>query len=157
VRSSITRRGLLSGLLGVTSVAGVSLAAGCDLFDSGSATPPPPDPLESFLADTGAILARYNLALLQVPALAPVITTIRDTHLAHANALARALNAPSPAPSIGASGAPGDRAAVLAALVDAETKGRDAAVQACLATVARLAPLVGSIAAARATHLEILR
>jgi hypothetical protein len=46
---------------------------------------------------------------------------------------------------------------VLNSLVAAETKGRDAAVQACLSTGARLAPLVGSIAAARACHLEILR
>lgn len=158
VRSSITRRGLLRGLLGVTGVAGVSLAAGCDLFDTGSGTPPPPNPLESFLVDTAALLARYNQALAQVPALGPTITHIRDTHLEHANALAKALNAPSPAPSAGGSGAPsGDRATVLAALVDAETKGHDAAVQACLATDARLAPLVGSIAAARATHLEVLR
>ena len=42
-------------------------------------------------------------------------------------------------------------------LVDAETKGQNAARTACLAAPGRLAPLIGSIAAARACHLEILK
>ena len=158
MRTSITRRGFLRGLLGVTGAAGVGLAAGCDLLGSSAAQPPAPDPLLPFLADTTALLARYNLALVQVPALAPVITNVRDAHREHAIALAKAINGPTPgASSSTTSGPPQDRATVLAALVEAETKARDAAVDACLKTTPRLAPLVGSIAAARATHLEILR
>ena len=41
-------------------------------------------------------------------------------------------------------------------VVAAEKAGRDEAVTACLSAEPRLAPLVGSIAAARATHLEVL-
>jgi hypothetical protein len=157
VRTSITRRGFLRGLLGVTGAAGVSLAAGCDLLGGGEAQAPAPDPLLPFLADTTALLARYNLALVQVPALATVITNVRDAHHEHAVALAKAINGPTPGASATASGPAGDRGTVLAALVEAETKARDAAIEACLNTTPRLAPLLGSIAAARATHLEILR
>jgi hypothetical protein len=157
VRTSITRRGFLRGLLGVTGVAGVSLAGGCDLLGGSDPTPPAPDPLLPFLADTTALLARYNLALVQVPALATVITNVRDAHRDHAIALAKAINGPTPGPSTAASGPPQDRATVLAALVEAETKARDVAMDTCLKATPRLAPLIGSIAAARATHLEILR
>ena len=158
MRSSITRRGFLRGLLGVTGAAGVGLAAGCDLFGANEPTPPAPDPLLGFLRDTTALAARYDLALLQVPALAPLITNIRDAHREHATTLAKAINGPTPgAPATATSGPAQDRATVLAALIEAETKGHEAAVEACLGTTARLAPLVGSIAAARATHLEILR
>jgi hypothetical protein len=158
VRTSITRRGFLRGLLGVTGAAGVSLAAGCDLLGGGEAQAPAPDPLLPFLADTTALLARYNLALVQAPPLATVITNVRDAHREHAVALAKAINGPTPGASATASGGPaGDRGTVLAALVEAETKARDAAIEACLNTTPRLAPLLGSIAAARATHLEILR
>jgi len=158
-RSPITRRAVLRGLLGVTGAAGVSLTTGCSLLgDSSTPTPPPPNPLEGFFRDTAALADRYDAALAQVPALAAVITVPRDTHRAHVKALAQALTLPTPKPSGTASGAPaGDRTAVLGALVQAELKARDAAVEACLNAPARLAILLGSIAAARATHLEVLR
>jgi hypothetical protein len=158
-RLSITRRHFLRGLLGVTGVAGVSLATGCGVFDDGSRTPPPPDPLEGFLRDTIALADLFEAALTAVPALGPVIIGPRDAHRAHARALAQAIGAATPRPSgTGTARAPGsDRASVLASLVAAQTKARDTAVEVCLSTTARLAPLVGSIAAARASHLEVLR
>jgi hypothetical protein len=156
---TITRRAILRGLLGVTGAAGVSLTTGCSLFgDSSTPTPPAPNPLEGFFRDTVALADRYDAALAQVPALAGAITVARDTHRAHVKALAQALAlaAPSAKPS-GTAAPAGDGAAVLGALVQAETKARDAAVEACLNAPARLAILLGSIAAARATHLEVLR
>jgi hypothetical protein len=158
-RSPITRRAVLRGLLGVTGAAGVTLTTGCSLFGDSSTSPPPaPNPLEGFYRDTIALADRYDAALAQVPALAGAITGPRDTHRAHVKALAQALALATPKPSgTPTAGPAGDRNAVLAALVQAETKARDAAVEACLSAPNRLAVLLGSIAAARATHLEVLR
>jgi hypothetical protein len=70
--------------------------------------------------------------------------------------LAAAVGAPVPAASAGSGLAPATRAQALAGLAAAETSGRDEAIAACLSSSARLASLLGSIAAARATHLEVL-
>ncbi|GAB3972305.1 hypothetical protein [Plantactinospora veratri] len=45
----------------------------------------------------------------------------------------------------------------LRQLREAEQQGRDAAAKACLEAPANRAALVGSVTAARATHLEVLR
>jgi hypothetical protein len=158
-RPSISRRQFLRGVLGVTGVASVSLATGCGLLGDGSQTPPPPDPLVGFLQDTTALADLYEAGLAAVTTLGPVITGPRNAHRAHARALAQAIGVAAPRPSgTATAAAPGsDRASVLAGLIAAENKARDAAVEACLSAAARLAPLVGSIAAARATHLEVLR
>jgi hypothetical protein len=159
-RSTITRRAVLRGLLGVTGAAAVSLTAGCDVFSPAPSGTETPDPLEPFLRETVALADLYDTVLLQVPALASVITVPRDTHRKHAQALATAIGASAPRASgtVGPSAAPGaDRTAAIAALVAAETAARDAAIEACLAAPARVASLVGSMAAARATHLEVLR
>jgi hypothetical protein len=127
------------------------------LFD-GTAEPAPTAPaLDGFLKDTVSLGDAYDAAIVRVPALATVLTGPRDAHRAHAKAIAQAISAPSPKPGPGASIRGTDEAAVLAALIEAETKGRDAAQDACLATSNRLAPLLGSIAAARACHLEVLQ
>jgi hypothetical protein len=160
-RGSLDRRGFLRTVGGVLGVAGAAALTGCDVLGSGQATKPPlPNPLTSFLRDTVALANLYDAAIKHTPVLSPILTPPRDNHRAHAQALAKALELPAPNASAGPSptAAPtGDRAAVLATLVAAETAGHDAAVQACVATTARLAPLVGSIAAARASHLEVLK
>jgi hypothetical protein len=155
--STFTRRGFLRALLGVTGAAGIGLTGGCGLLGGSDPGPPPPDPLLGFLVDTNVLVGLYDAALARVPSLGPAIATVRNNHRAHATVLAKAINGPTPGPTGGPSGAPQDRATVLAALVEAETKAHDAAIEACLGATARLAPLVGSIAAARATHLEVLR
>ena len=155
---AITRRGLLRGFAASVGVASVGLAAGCDLI-GGSGGPPAnsPHPLEGLLRETVTLADPYDAGIAAVPALAATLAGPREAHRAHAKALAQAIGAtPKPGPSPTARAA-GDRDAVLAGLVVAETKGRDSAEQACLSTGARLAPLVGSIAAARACHLEILK
>jgi hypothetical protein len=160
MHSGITRRGLLRGFAAAAGVAGVSLAAGCDLLGgpAGSSNEAQPHPLEGFLRETVALADAYDAGIAAVPALAAVLTGPRDAHRAHAKALAQAISVG--VPTAGTSppgGGRGGSDAVLTGLVAAETKGRDAAQEACLATSPRLAPLLGSIAAARACHLEILR
>ncbi len=159
MHSGISRRGLLRGFAAAAGAAGVSLVAGCDLFggttaNSGSDLP---QPLDGFLRDTIALGDMYDAAIVRVPALAAILTGPRDAHRAHAKALAQAISAPSPKPGPSPTVGGTDQATVLVALTEAETKGRDAAHGACVATVNRLAPLLGSIAAARACHLEVLR
>jgi hypothetical protein len=159
VHSGISRRGLLRGFAAAAGVAGVSLATGCDLFD-GTTDNPGTDlaqPLDGFLKDTVALGDAYDAAIARVPVLTAVLTGPRDAHRAHARALAQAISAPSPKPGRSPTIVGADQAAVLTALAEAETKGRDAAREACLSTSSRLAPLLGSIAAARACHLEVLK
>jgi hypothetical protein len=137
----------------------VGLTTGCDLIGGpGGPSTDAPHALEGLLRETIALADAYDAGIAAVPELATVLKGPRDAHREHAKALAQAISVPTPKPAtspthrIG-----GDSAAVLASLVTAEAEGRDAARQACLSTSARLAPLVGSIAAARACHLEILR
>jgi hypothetical protein len=159
MHSGMTRRGLLRGVIASVSVAGVGLATGCDLIGGSGGTPEDsPHPLDGLLRETVALGDAYDAGIAAVPALATVLTGPRDAHRAHAKALAQAIAAATPKPGVSPTARPsGDRAAVLTGLVAAETKGRDSAREACLSTGARLAPLVGSIAAARACHLEILK
>jgi hypothetical protein len=160
-----SRRGFLRGVLGVAgvSVVGVGAAgalAGCDVFggggDSGANTPDAPSPLLGFLASTAALADQYDAAILAAPTLTAQLTPVRDAHRAHVKALAAAINQPTPRPSSTAATSIGDPATVKATLVTAEKAARDEAVAACLAAAPRTAPLIGSIAAARATHLEVL-
>ena len=159
MHSGITRRGLLRGVAAAAGVAGVSLTAGCDLLGSSKpATQALPHPLDGLLHETVALGDAYDVAIAEVPALATILTGPRDAHRTHARALAQAISAPTPKPAGSpTAGAGGSRETALATLVTAEKAGRDAALAACLTTANRLAPLLGSIAAARACHLEVLR
>jgi len=159
MHSGMTRRGLLRGLIASVGVAGVGLATGCDLIGSPDAAPAnSPHPLEGLLRETVVLAEAYDAGIVAAPELAAVLSGPRDAHRAHAKALAQAISAATPVPGASPTSRPtGDRTTVLARLVAAETKGRDSAREACLSTGARLAPLVGSIAAARACHLEILK
>jgi hypothetical protein len=130
----------------------VSLAA-CDRAPR-APQPPPPDPLNPFYQDTAALLARYQATIAAQPGLADRLGTIRDAHRAHLQALAREIGpglSASPNPSA-AAGAP----ASLAALSAAEKDGAAAATAACLHAPSYRAALLGSIAAARASHAVVL-
>ena len=109
----------------------------------------------ALLAQTVALGDAYDGAISRVPSLEARLTGLRDAHRAHAEALAQVLTQPSP--SAGTTGSGTDPAAVLADLIDAETQGLEDARAACLGAPNRFAPLIGSIAAARACHLEVLR
>jgi hypothetical protein len=159
VHPGVSRRGLLRGVAAVAGLAGVGAAAGCDLFGKGSSpdTEVVPPELTDLLTATVALGDAYDSAIAKAPSLAGQLTAPRDAHRAHAQALAQALGKPVPRSTTPGAGQGGDPTALLAGLVDAETKGEDAARTACLSAPPRLAPLVGSIAAARACHLEILK
>lgn len=138
--------------------------AGCDLFDSPE-PPPGPDPLEPLRAQAQALADQYAAAIAAAPALAARLQALRDAHLTHVAELNKVIPTPlatqpaSPPASASPGGtpAPADPAAPLAALRAAEEAGQRDATAACLAAPGTRAALVGSIAACRATHVEVLK
>jgi hypothetical protein len=153
-----SRRDVLAGLAGTAT----SLAlAGCWPGSGGPGTQPSPHPLTPVLAGTRALADRYRATIAGYPDLAVRLTPLLADHAAHVEALRRAMGTPdaSGSPSAGASAAASlapDQAGALAELHKAEQAGQADAVTACLAASADDAGLVGSIAACRATHLEVL-
>ncbi|MFG1720494.1 hypothetical protein ACGFII_17875 [Micromonospora chalcea] len=136
---------------------------GCDLFDRDD-EPPAPDALEPLTAEALALEARYRAAATADPALAGRLTPIADAHKAHAEELRRVIGRPAPsgapaasAPATGAPATGGAPDAVLTELRQAEQEGRTNAAKACAGAPAERAALLGSIAAARATHVEALK
>jgi len=157
----VRRRALLA--LGASlAMGGVAGASGCGLLDRDPDPPPPPDALLP-LADQAVTLAGlYGLAAADFPDRAPTLTPIAEAHAAHARELARIMATPAPSPSAAAGTATAGTAADgiearVETLRTAEKAAYDAAVAACLAAPDHRAALVGSIAAARATHLEALK
>jgi hypothetical protein len=159
-RSRYSRRKVLGAALG--GLVGTVALAGCD-----SSTPAPvrriADPLNPLYRDTAALLAKYDATITALPELTARLTPLRDAHREHLRALAREIgpNLDSPAPAASASSsvttaAPTDAAAALAALRNAEKAGTAAARAACLAGPSYRAALLGSIAAARASHEQVL-
>ncbi|WJK39934.1 hypothetical protein O7608_26420 [Solwaraspora sp. WMMA2056] len=175
-----SRRDLLRGAAGAMFAAATPAAVtGCGLFDRTPEPEPAPDPLAGLLAATVELADEYAAAAASVADLDALLTPIATTHRAHAAELARVTGtelatptspadptatAQGPVASGGATVSPDgtgtpapDRATVVAALRTAEESARDAAVAACLAATADRAALLGTIAAARACHLEVLR
>ncbi|MEH0840838.1 hypothetical protein V6U81_00380 [Micromonospora sp. CPCC 205711] len=148
---------LRAGALLAVGGAAVPLT-GCDLFD-GDEPAPPPDPLEPLAGESGELAARHRAAVAADPGLADRLTPIADAHAAHADELRRLIGRPAPSGSAapGPSTTAADRDTLLADLRAAEQRGRDNAVRACATAPGERAALLGSIAAARATHLEALK
>jgi hypothetical protein len=158
----------LAGLAGVGMLRTIGLGslatlAGCDVFGAGEQAPDPePATLQDLLSATATLGDRYSAALATTDSLPTTVGQIRDAHRAHARALAQAIGAPTPRPSTSVTNgsgkaAPASREATLAALVAAEKDAHADAVAECLASSSRFAGLLGSIAAARATHLVALQ
>ncbi|MEH0935099.1 hypothetical protein [Micromonospora psammae] len=147
---------LRAGALVAVGGAAVPLT-GCDLFDRDG--PEPPDPLEPLVRESRDLAARYRAAIAADPGLTDRLAPIAEAHTAHADELQRVIGRPAPSGSAspGAPTAPAGRNALLAALRQAERGGRDSAAKACAEAPGERAALLGSIAAARATHLEVLR
>jgi hypothetical protein len=155
----LDRRTLLRGALaaGAGVFAGTALA-GCDLFAKPSSeTPEQTQQLDAFLAATVALGDRYDAAIAALPVLGPTLTPVRDAHRAHASALGSALGRKAPKATAEPPVLPLDRTAALGVLSGEEKTARDDAVSACLSASVRLTPLLASIAAARASHLEVLK
>ncbi|HEX5543378.1 MAG TPA: hypothetical protein VFX60_17795 [Micromonospora sp.] len=160
--SGLPRRALLRAAL--AAAAAVPLAS-CDLSDDEPEPEPSPDPLAPLITGALDLAARHRAAAAAFPELAARLTSVAQAHEAHATELARSIGAAVPSEAVGSASPsdppPGpqesDMKAALAALRAAEQEGRDAAAAACLVAPKEHAALVGSIAAARATHLEVLK
>ncbi|GAA3301032.1 hypothetical protein GCM10020218_093990 [Dactylosporangium vinaceum] len=160
----LRRRALLAAAAAVTTG---SLAA-CDL----GGDPPAPkydptgDALMPLLTRTVALRDRYVAVLAAVPALQDRLGPLKDNHDQHVIALAREIGvpeqgpfpAPSGSPAVTGSAAPvpSDQAAALKDLGQLEKDARQDAEGACLAAPSYRAELLGSIAACRAGHGEVL-
>ncbi|WDZ87509.1 hypothetical protein [Micromonospora cathayae] len=131
---------------------------GCGLLGRND-PPPPPDPLQSLVDGALDLAARHRAAIAADPALAARLTPIAEAHQAHAAELAATIGTPLPSASPSAPADPptGDTGTVLTTLREAEERGRAEAATRCADAPADRAALVGSIAAARATHVEALR
>lgn len=150
-----TRRVFLRTALGLAGVGAFGALAGCEVLGGGE-LPPPPDELAGFITATVALGDRYDAVIKALPDLADRLEPIRDAHRAHVTALADAIGGPVRTPATGRQPAPGSSTDVLDALAEAERTARDEAIDACMAGSARLAPLLGVIAAARASHAEVV-
>jgi hypothetical protein len=154
----MSRRGLLRGVAAIVGLAGAGSVAGCDLFGDASDA----DPLEltpalaDLLTHTVALRDAYEAAIARAPSLTNLLSGPRDTHHIHAEALAQVLSQPTPQPAP-TSGGTADPSTVLSDLVSREREALSEAHAACLSAPGRLASLVGSIAAARACHVEVLQ
>jgi hypothetical protein len=184
-RSGLRRRSVLTGAAGVAgsvTVAGLAgpltIAAlagsatvvglgGCSLPDRfGSGEPDTRavadgDALRAVAADARQLAARHDAAIRQFPDQAARLTPLRDAHREHAAAIGRSLDGsaqPSTAVATpSASGSPGSgAAATLKALAALEKTAAERAAVACVQVASYHAPLVGTIAAARASHAEAL-
>ncbi|MEO3743061.1 hypothetical protein [Plantactinospora sp. B5E13] len=156
-----SRRELLRSVALVALVGATGALTGCGLFEGEPEPPPAPDPLEPMMAGALDLAARYEAAIAAFPELADRLRPVAEAHRAHATELARVIGATPPpataAPSPASIGGGTSDADVLRELRKAEQEGRDAAKKACTEAPADRAALVGSIAAARATHLEVVR
>lgn len=151
-----SRRAVLAAAAGV-----VATLAACDVPKRSAATwHPAPDVLLPLLTRTVALRDRYAEVLTAFPALQDRLGPLKDDHAAHVVALAREIgideHGPMPAASASAGPVVQDQAAAIKELVGLEKTGQDDATGACLAAPSYRAALLGSIAACRAAHVEIL-
>jgi len=153
------RRSVL--VAGSLAIAAAGLASGCSVLGADepeTITPPDSDALRAVAGESLDLAKSYDEAISRTPDQAAKLTPIRDAHREHADAIGRSLDAsvaPAPAPSASASGG-GGASGLLKALQAAERAAAERATSACLAVASHHAPLVGAIAAARASHAEAL-
>jgi hypothetical protein len=155
-----SRRAVLTAALG--SAVALAGAGACDSPQQTPAAKPAPDPLNPLYRDTAALLGRYEATIAAQPGLAERLGPLRDAHRAHLQALAREIGPgleSSPAvtgsPPAGTGGEPVP-AASIASLLGAEQEAAAAAKAACLSAPSYRAALLGTIAAARASHVAVL-
>lgn len=152
-----TRRRVLG--TATVGLVGMAVPAGCGLFDDAPRPVAPPDPLLTVLAEALALAAAHDRAALTRPELRGRLAPLAEAHRAHAAELARTIGAGANASASSAPPGPpgGDAEGVLQTLRRAEQTAQRTAVAQCLRAPAERVGLLGSIAAARATHAEALR
>ncbi|MFF0154132.1 hypothetical protein [Micromonospora sp. NPDC005203] len=148
-RRKLLRAGALLALGG----AAVPLT-GCDLFDRDDEPVPPPDPLRPMVDEALGLAAAYQNHVATHPDLADRLGPIAEAHTAHATELARVIGVALPTAVAAPAVDPVNKLAPLRAL---EKAAQQSATAACAAASAERAALLGSIAAARATHQEALK
>ncbi|MDG4759506.1 MULTISPECIES: hypothetical protein [unclassified Micromonospora] len=153
-RRKLLRAGALLALGGA-----VAPLTGCDLFDRDDEPAPPPDPLRPMVDEALGLAEAHRASATAHPDLADRLGPIVEAHTAHATELARVIGVALPsAPAAAPTSTPAaDPAGALAALRALEKAGQRTATAACAAAPAERAALLGSIAAARATHQEALK
>ncbi len=156
-----SRRQVVRAATLVALAAATAPMTACDLFN-GDPEPAKPDPVAPLIANALDLAARHEAAIAAHPELTERLTPVIEAHRAHAEQLARvsgtALPTGTAVPGTPATAAPVDDVkATLAALRTAEQEGQKAAAAACAEAPADRAALLGSIAAARASHQEVLR
>ncbi|GIE84176.1 hypothetical protein [Actinoplanes regularis] len=151
--SGHTRRRAL-GAGGV--LVGLVTLGGCGLFGDDPEPAPAPDPLQPVLDEALALASAYDRVILTQQTLSARLTPLAQAHRAHATELAKVIGTTLPSGSAAPS-APGTADDTVAGLRKAELAAQKTAVAACKTAAAGRAALVGSIAAARATHAEALR
>ena len=164
-RRAVLRMVAGTALAGAAGLGSAGLA-GCTLGRSGRPQPSPtPDPLAPVLSGTQALVDLYAATVAAQPTLAARLDPLLAEHRAHVDALRTAMGLATPSGSASATSAsptasgvqvPDDPAAALAAVAGAERTAQAAAVKDCLASRPEHAGLLGSIAASRACHLEVL-
>ena len=124
--------------------------------------PPAPDPAQPVLDGALTLAAAYDRTIVAQPGLARRLTPIVEAHRAHAAELTRTDRRPRPVVRGGTGGIDdrrrptGDAKAALGALRTAERRAQQVAATLCRTAAANRATLLGTIAAARATHAEAL-
>ncbi|MGH3662561.1 MAG: hypothetical protein ACRDT8_00720 [Micromonosporaceae bacterium] len=153
----LNRRATLARMAVAGLGTGLTLA-GCSWIDG---EPEPPHPLLGVLSGARDLSARHRATLKAHPNLADRLHPLRDNHRTHMKQLVRLIGAEAASPSPSGSGspaaAPEREEAALNQLRRAERDAAEAAVTACLKAPADHAGLVGSIAACRFSHWEVLR
>ncbi|WP_203917331.1 hypothetical protein [Rugosimonospora africana] len=163
-RNGRTRRAVLGTVVGGATLAA---AAGCGWLGGGGGSDAgarsKPSPLAPALAATLTLIDLYTATMAGQPSLTGKLDPLLADHRAHVTALNAAMAPASAAPTGPATGSPSagagvppDPAEALAAVRAAEQAARDSAVRDCLAAQPRYASLLGSIAACRSCHLEVL-
>jgi hypothetical protein len=151
-----SRRAVLAGFVGTG--AGLLLAS-CTSPER-PAPKPSSHPLTPIVTGTVALIERYRATIATYGDANGRLGPLLVDHQEHLTALHTAAGTPSPAQS-SASASPsvvvaGDPTNALAELRGAEQSGQADATAACLAAAPEHAALLGSIAACRATHVEVL-
>lgn len=136
------------------------MLAGCSWLRDDS-PPPTPDPLDALLRATHELAQRYESTVTAFPDLADRLGPLHATHIAHLAALRDVVgrDPASPSPTTAGTWTPpagGDTQTAVAVLREAEEAARDQAATACLAAPPTRAVLLGTITAARASHVSVL-
>ncbi len=155
---AITRR---QGLRALALIGPIGVLAACTTESSPQPEPsgtamPEPAPAEASAAEEAAMIARYDAVLAALPDAAPdllaSLTSIRDQHVQHRDALGGAEPATDPSP------APKTAAEAITGLIAAERKAGRSRVRACVAaTEPETARLLSLIAASESAHVPALR